>query len=110
MPEGDTIFRSARALRQALAGHVITRFETGYAQLAAVDDQSPIVGRTVERVWAEGKHLYLTLSGSETACAVILHTHMRMNGSWHVYRPGEAWQRPAHSARVVLGTEQFVAV
>ena len=40
MPEGDTIFRSARALHRALAGEKVTAFETNHAKLASIDDQS----------------------------------------------------------------------
>jgi endonuclease-8 len=105
MPEGDTIFRAAATLNRALAGKTVTRFETGYAQLAAVDDQSPITGRTVEAVEAQGKHLLMRFSGGLT-----LRTHMRMNGSWHIYRPGERWQRPRADLRVLVETADFVAV
>ena len=84
MPEGDTIYRAARTLHTALAGQVVTRFETGLAQLANLDRDEPIAGRTVEHVAAAGKHLLMTLSGG-----LVLRTHMRMNGSWHIYRPGE---------------------
>jgi endonuclease-8 len=62
MPEGDTIFRAARTLHRALAGHVVTRFETQYAHLARVHDDAPITGRTVEKVDARGKHLLIHLS------------------------------------------------
>ena len=41
---------------------------------------------------------------------VVLRTHMRMNGSWHIYRPGEAWQRPRRDSRIVVSTADFVAV
>jgi endonuclease VIII len=105
MPEGDTIFRSARALRQALAGHVITRFETGYAQLASVNDQSPIVGRTVERVESQGKWLLIYFSGD-----LILATHMLMSGSWHIYRVGERWKMSRSHMRIFLATEAMEAV
>src|SRR4029079_17325567 len=37
-------------------------------------------------------------------------THMRMNGSWHRYRPGERWRRPPARARVVLEVPGAVAV
>jgi endonuclease-8 len=105
MPEGDTIFRAAATLDRALKGKTVTRFETGYAQLARVDDQSPIAGRTIEGVEAQGKHLLMRFSGGLT-----LRTHMRMNGSWHIYRPGERWQRPRRDLRVLVETEAFVAV
>ena len=105
MPEGDTIFRAARTLHRALAGHVVTRFETAYAPLARVHDDTPITGRTVEAVEARGKHLLMRFSGD-----LVLRTHMRMHGSWHIYRPGERWQRPPREMRVLVGTAEFVAV
>lgn len=105
MPEGDTIFRAARTLHTALAGQTIARFETALAQLAQVDRDAPIAGRRMERVESAGKHLLMWLSGD-----LILRTHMRMNGSWHIYRPGERWQRPAQAMRILLASEAWVAV
>jgi endonuclease-8 len=105
MPEGDTIFRSARALNLALAGKQITRFESAYAQLASVDDQSPVTGRTVERVESRGKWLLVHFTGD-----LILVTHMLMSGSWHIYRPGERWRRSRSHMRIVLATQEFDAV
>jgi len=49
VPEGDTIFRTARALQQGFASHTVTSFETAYAPLASVHDQSPVTGRVIER-------------------------------------------------------------
>ena len=105
MPEGDTIYRAARTLHSALAGQVITRFETGLAQLANIDRETPIVGRTIERVESAGKHLLMTMSG-----ALVLRTHMRMNGSWHIYRAGEKWQMTPAAMRIVIATHDWVAV
>jgi len=105
MPEGDTIFRSARALNLALAGKTVTRFESAYAQLASVDDQSPVAGRTVERVESRGKWLLIHFSGD-----LILVTHMLMSGSWHIYRPRERWQRTRSHMRAVVATTDFEAV
>lgn len=105
MPEGDTIFRTARTLQRALGGRVVTKFATVLPKLARVDDQSPIAGRTIERVYAIGKHLLIDFSGGLT-----LRTHMRMNGSWHIYRSGEKWQRPRDDMRIVIETDAFVAV
>lgn len=105
MPEGDSIFRAARTLHRALAGQQITRFETGLAALAHIDGGEPIRGRTVERVESAGKHLLMTLSGG-----LVLRTHMRMNGSWHIYRPGEKWQLPARAMRILIETTDWVAV
>jgi endonuclease-8 len=162
MPEGDTIFRAARTLHRALAGHVVTRFDTAYAPLARVHDDTPITGRTVDAVEAHGKHLVMRFSGDvagpdaalsraasggpvsaqrqfadapsrigrtmapDSVLAIrhadagrvggawrgplALRTHMRMHGSWHIYRPGERWQRPPREMRIVVGTADFVAV
>lgn len=105
MPEGDTIYRAARTLNTALAGRIVTRFETGLAQLAQLDRDEPLAGRVVERVEAVGKHLLMTFAGG-----LILRTHMRMNGSWHIYRPGEKWQMSARAMRIVIETTDWVAV
>src|SRR3954463_7564682 len=105
MPEGDTIYRAARALHHALAGRTVTRFESVYPALTRVADDRPIVGRTVESVSAVGKHLLMTFSGD-----LVLRTHMRMNGSWHLYRADARWQRPARDMRIVVGTADAVAV
>jgi endonuclease-8 len=105
MPEGDTIYRAARTLNRALAGHRIKRFEAALAALAQVDRDRPIAGRTVERVESAGKHCLMHLSDG-----LVLRTHMRMNGSWHIYRPGEKWQMPAHAMRILIATADWVAV
>lgn len=105
MPEGDTIFRTAATLQKALGGKSVTRFETVLPRLARVDDQTPLRGRTIERVVANGKHLIIDFSGG-----LHLRSHMRMNGSWHIYRAGERWQRPRRDMRVVIETADFVAV
>ena len=132
MPEGDTIFRAARTLHRALAGHRVTRFDTQYAQLARVDDDAPLTGRVIEKVEARGKHLLMHFSPSVVpppplpAAAdatrdaapraravdgpIVLRTHMLMSGSWHIYRIGERWMRSPADARIVVGTEAFVAV
>jgi endonuclease-8 len=105
MPEGDSIFRAARTLQRALAGRTVTRFESVFPRLTRVNDDAPIRGRTVERVEARGKHLLIWLSGD-----LVLRTHMRMNGSWHIYRPGERWMRPHGDMRIVLETDEMHAV
>ncbi|HEX3583915.1 MAG TPA: DNA-formamidopyrimidine glycosylase family protein [Thermoanaerobaculia bacterium] len=105
MPEGDTLHRIARTLQTALAGKKVARFETVMPKLARVDDQTPMAGRTIERVRAVGKHLLIELSGG-----LELRTHLRMNGSWHIYRAGERWQRPRVDMRLVIATEEWEAV
>ncbi len=97
MPEGDTIFRAARALNRALGDRVVTGFETTLASLARVNDDAPLAGRTVERVEARGKWSLIFFSGD-----LILVTHMRMSGSWHIYKTGERWQAPRSAMRIVI--------
>ena len=105
MPEGDTIFRAAQSMHRVLAGHAVTKFETGYAHLDRVDVDTPIAGRTIEKVVSAGKHHLIHFSGD-----LILRTHMRMNGSWHLYRHGERWWRGPQAMRVRLDTADWVAV
>jgi endonuclease VIII len=100
VPEGDTIFRTATTLRAALAGKALERFEA--PRLRA---RPPAPGTTVTSVEARGKHLLIAFGDGR-----VLHTHMQMSGSWHVYRPGERWWKPRAAARVVLGTADAVAV
>ena len=75
MPEGDTIWRTAAALRRRIAGKVVTD-----ARPAAI---ARLKGRRVEVVEPNGKHLLMHFEGG-----IALHSHMRMTGSWHLYRPG----------------------
>ncbi len=116
MPEGDTIHRTAATLQRALAGRTITQFETAYAHLARVDDDAAIAGRTVESVTSAGKHVLMRLSARlrKDASAwqgdLVLRTHLRMNGSWHLYRPGERWRIGRSAMRVVVATDEWVAV
>ena len=105
MPEGDTIFRSARALNRALAGKTVTRFETALAPLASVNDDKPLAGRIIEKVESRGKWLIVHFSGD-----LMLVTHMLMSGSWHIYRTGERWRQPKRRMRAVITTADFEAV
>lgn len=105
MPEGDAIFRTARTLHRALAGRVVSRFESMLPSLTRVHEDAPITGRRIERVDAVGKHVLMRFSGG-----LALRTHMRMNGSWHIYRPGERWRRPHRDMRIVVATDAFEAV
>lgn len=101
MPEGDTILRTARTLRTWLEGHEITA-----ARSAALGPRAAqLVGRTVTAVEAKAKHLLLRFDDG-----AVLHTHMRMTGSWHVYRVGAPWQRPERQARLVLEAGDRIAV
>ena len=101
MPEGDTVFLAATRLRRALEGRELTDTDFRVPSLATTD----LSGRTVEEVVSRGKHLLFRLSGDAT-----IHSHFRMQGSWHIYRPGERWRGPAFEVRAVLTTEPWLAV
>jgi endonuclease-8 len=105
MPEGDTIHRAAATLQRAIGGQMVTRFESVLPKLTRVDADAPLRGRSVERVEARGKHLLIWFSGD-----LVLRTHMRMNGSWHIYRPGERGQLPPRAMRILIETHDWVAV
>ncbi|MFZ4843855.1 DNA-formamidopyrimidine glycosylase family protein [Mycetocola saprophilus] len=100
MPEGDTLFRAARNLDAALAGQIVTGWDLRVPDLATSD----LTGSRIESVAARGKHLLMRVGD------FTLHTHLRMEGSWHLYRPGSVWRRPAYQARAVITTEQYQAV
>lgn len=100
MPEGDTIHRTAGRLRPALAGADLLRFEA-----PRLLGDRPRPGTRIEDVEAVGKHLLIHFAGGLT-----LQTHMRMTGSWHLYRTGERWRKAAHLARARVEVDGWVAV
>ncbi len=104
MPEGDTVWRTAHHLDRALSGELLVSSDFRVPAYATVD----LAGRRVIETVARGKHL-LTRIGEDDE-AVTLHTHLKMEGSWHLYRGATAWRRPAHQARVVLRTAEWTAV
>jgi endonuclease VIII len=102
MPEGDTVWLAARRMNGALAGRALTRTDFRVPQLATAD----LTGQTVSEVVSRGKHL-LTRIGTD----VTLHTHFRMDGSWHLYRHGDRWKGgPAHEVRLLLENSEWQAV
>jgi endonuclease-8 len=105
MPEGDTIFRTARALGRALTAKTVTSFRSMYPLLTRFNDDTPLAGQTVESVQPRGKWLLIHFSGGGT-----LATHMLMSGSWHIYRHGERWQQPRANMRIVLENSEYIAV
>src|SRR6267143_1574070 len=105
MPEGDTIHRTANVLRRALAGKVVTRFEIVAPRMSSEAARFEVVGSVVRSVESNVKHLLITFARGEND--VVLHTHMKMTGAWHVYRPGERWWSPRSDARVVIRTDDF---
>lgn len=105
MPEGDTIFRSAARMRDALEGKTVTRFDSTVPQVRSLVPQR-LVGQVVAAVEPKGKHLLHRFEPS----GLVLHTHMRMTGTWRVHRGGARWSQPAHLAKVVIGVEGAEAV
>ncbi|MEO7124432.1 MAG: DNA-formamidopyrimidine glycosylase family protein, partial [Lacisediminihabitans sp.] len=100
MPEGDTVWLSAHNLNAALQGQVLTGFDLRVPDFATSD----LTGETVHEAVSRGKHLLMRI-GEYT-----LHSHLKMEGAWHLYRPGTPWRRPAFEARAVLDTAEWQAV
>lgn len=100
VPEGDTIHRAAAALRTALVGKPIVRFDA-----PRLYGPRPAPGRVVERVESHGKHLDIVWDDG-----LVLHTHMRMTGSWHLYRVGERWRKSVHRMRAEIAVADWIAV
>jgi endonuclease-8 len=106
MPEGDTIFRTAEVLRGVLLNRRVTaaRARPGPG-LRRVPDLTRLVDATVTSVESRGKHLLIGFDNGLT-----VRSHLRMSGSWHRYRPGERWRRPAREATAVIETAEAIAV
>lgn len=104
VPEGDTIFRTARTLRQVLVDRVIERARATAFSGVPIHAES-LIGHIVESVEPRGKHMLIALDDGRA-----IHSHLGMTGSWHVYRPGEAWQKPEKNARLVLEVPGFVVI
>jgi len=103
MPEGDTLFRTAAGLRPYLVGRTVVAARTGGP--GSVPQIGRIIGREITAVEALGKNLLIRFDNG-----LEIRTHLRMNGSWHRYRPGERWRRPPGRARLVLEVPGAVAV
>ena len=102
MPEGDTVWLAGRRLHDALAGRALVRSDFRVPRLATVD----LTGRAVTAVVSRGKHLLTRIEPDLT-----LHTHFRMDGSWHLYRPGDRWRGgPDWQVRVLLANSDWQAV
>jgi endonuclease-8 len=97
LPEGDTIWRTANALRPRLVGKPLLEVRP--------EAFRKLEGTTVTAIDTIGKHLLIRFDSG-----LVLHSHMRMTGAWHLYRPGEAWRKPAGYAKIVLSTQDTVAV
>ena len=127
MPEGDVVLRTARRLQAALAGRRLITSDLRWPSLATVD----LTGREVLEVIARGKHLLIRmdggpgsrthpvpagnrdrLPGGSAGSGITLHSHLRMEGSWHVHRTGEPWRgaRPEHGIRAILANTEWSAI
>lgn len=108
MPEGDTVWRAARMLDRTLSGQVLSQTDFRVPQLATTD----LSGGTVTSTVSRGKHLLtrIRVDEGEARGEWSLHTHLKMEGAWRTYTPGERWRRPSHQARVVLETPTVQAV
>lgn len=103
MPEGDTLFRTAQGLRPYLVGRdIVAARAQGPGPVPQIQR---VIGKRVDAVESQGKNLLIRFDGG-----LELRTHLRMHGSWHRYRPGERWRRPAGRARLVLEVDGAVAV
>ena len=100
MPEGDTVYRSAKNLAAVLDGTVLTRCDIRVPKFATVD----LTGEVVHEVVSRGKHLLMRV-GEYT-----LHSHLKMEGSWHIYPDGNRWRRPEWQARAIIANKEFTAV
>jgi len=85
MPEGDTLHRTAHTLHRVLAQQRLVRVRSSIPAIA----EAELAGHVVEEVSALGKNLLIRFDDGR-----VLHTHLKMLGSWHVYRPHERWKRP----------------
>ncbi len=101
MPEGDTLHRTAHTLNRVLGKQRLVRVRSSVPAIVRAE----LAGHVVEEVSALGKNLLIRFDDGR-----VLHTHLKMRGSWHVYRPGERFQRPEHEARVVLEIADALAV
>nr|MCW2727791.1 glycosylase [Aeromicrobium sp.] len=100
MPEGDTVWRTAHHLHEALAGRELLRTDFRVPAFATVD----LSGEVVDEVVSRGKHLLIRTPRHS------IHSHLKMEGAWHVYRLGSDWRRPGHSARAVLENDEWQTV
>lgn len=102
MAEGDTILRAARRLDAALTGETVAASAPNPRGRAARIER--LDGHRLDAVESHGKNLILRFDD------LALHSHMGMNGSWHVYPRGATWRKPRRSAWAVLVGERQEAV
>jgi len=99
MPEGDTVFKLAAYLGEALSGRELR------PDSMIKGEGTRLAGHRIDAVFAHGKHLFIELDDH-----TLLRSHLGMWGSWHSYAPGEAWKKPSRQASILLdiGERLFV--
>ena len=100
MPEGDTVYQTAKRQNEALAGQQLTGFQMRVPKFATAD----LAGETVREVAAAGKHLFHRIGDWS------LHSHLKMDGSWRLVRAGGRWPKPAFQARAVLHAASITSI
>lgn len=100
MPEGDTIHRTASRLKPVLEGQPLVAFRAPMLR-----GDRPKLGALITKVEAVGKNLLIRFDSG-----LVLRSHMKMTGSWHIYRAGERWQQPSHLVRALVDVGDWVAV
>ena len=105
MPEGDSVWRAAHQLHQALAGQTLTASDFRVPRFATLN----LAGWTVQEVVPRGKHLLMRVVGPDER-KLTIHSHLKMEGTWQVYPPGGRWRKPGFTARCVLRTAAADAV
>ncbi len=92
MPEGDTVYRTAAKLREALVGKALTRCDVRVPRFATVD----LTGDTVDEVLSRGKHLFIRVGDAS------IHSHLKMDGAWLI--GGQLRRVQPHQVRIILET------
>ena len=107
VPEGDSVYRAAARLSEALVGRTLDRTELRVPRFAAVD----LSGRLVVDAWSKGKHLFVAVGPDDHGRdPVTLHIHLKMEGRIHILRAGDRWRFPAHTVRLVLRADDIEVV
>jgi endonuclease-8 len=94
MPEGDTVFHTAAALRDGLVGKTLTRCDVRVPRFAAAD----LTGHAVDEVISRGKHLFIRVGPAS------IHSHLKMDGGWLVRTKGRGVRESDHRVRIILET------
>jgi endonuclease VIII len=102
--EGDSILRIARRIDASLKGSEVAVRTPGPRRPAGLPI-AEIDGRVLERAESRGKHLLLHFEDAR-----VLHSHLGMRGTWHLYADGERWRRPASQAWIAIATDVAEAV